>query len=128
VRLAITLGLAFVVGCGGGARPSQTSTATAAPAPAADPALPSAPAPVAPPVAAVTPTKLTCVGAVEENSSPCAMQRQQHMHWHLHGYVEKQAQCFECWDEESSDCETEVPKSGYRYIGPSCGSVPPARR
>jgi hypothetical protein len=128
--MKLVLAVAFVVGCGGGARPSQTAMATPAPAPASAPA--AAPAPAPPPAPAanvVTPTLQTCVGTVEEHSSPCALERPRHPRWHLHGYVEKGGQCFECWDEESNDCETNVVgSSGYTYLGSSCGKLPPARR
>jgi serine/threonine-protein kinase len=59
--------------------------------------------------------------------SPCEQKRPLHKRWHLHGYLEGDGACFECWDEEDDDCQTAAPKrTGFRYLGSSCNGVPPA--
>lgn len=145
--MKVALALALLVGCGGGSRASQAGAPAAteptppspapaqaqapmpAPPPAADPVMPPPPLDPAASPGARTLTPETCIGAVDEARSPCGALRAGHQAWHRHGYVERQGKCFECWDEESDDCETVVTtRGGYRFLGQSCGSVPAATR
>ncbi len=109
----------------------------AAPGPTA-----AAPAPAAPtPITTVAPAALPatagsqtyCIGGAnaDGSQSACAGQASKHPAWHRHGFVKSRqdGSCYECWDEESNECEEKPPQLGYLFVGAEvsgCGGAPMA--
>ncbi len=133
MRIAVVLAVAttfVVVGCSGGAKPP----AGAAPEPdqeAARSAPPVAGGDHVPPPVGDDQRVAFCIGGFErgpngDERSECASRRTER--WHLHGYVvARDGLCYQCWDEEDSDCESAAPNEGYRYLGAhDCESAQPA--
>ncbi|MBL0217173.1 MAG: serine/threonine protein kinase [Myxococcales bacterium] len=115
-------------GAGGGfaANPKLASLQpTTRPAPAT-PLLPPKPASTRPVGEGIA----FCVGGFDPAPSICELKRSAHRAWHRHGYlVGRTGQCYECWDEEDSDCETAAPtRTGFTYLGGECRDKPPALR
>jgi hypothetical protein len=91
------------------------------------PSPPSEPAPVPAPARTNGSLAYCMSGFTPGVPSPCERKRTEHRFWHMHGYLEGDGACFQCWDEEDDDCQNDAPKrTGFRYLGSSCNGLPHA--
>ncbi|MCC6993333.1 MAG: hypothetical protein IT370_01770 [Deltaproteobacteria bacterium] len=119
-----------------------SAAAPSPPGPTASAPTPSAPTPSAPTPITTAPLPLPagggssqtyCIGGADADGgrSVCAGQASKHPAWHRHGFVKsrKDGACYECWDEESSECEEKPLAAGYQFVGAEvsgCAGAPMA--